>query len=145
MRTPPACAHGGAQGRDERLEAARQQRLRREAGQAPVLAARVEQIGRRADVQAEQQVLLARPGMAAARIHPDRKIGDQPDAHAGVARVLLHVREAARRDPLQEQVELDRAALSAAAKRATAGAVGARHSSGQSLQLHFGSAAPNQC
>ena len=26
--------------------------------------------------------LLSRPGMAAARIHPDRKIGDQPDAHA---------------------------------------------------------------
>ena len=69
--------HGGAQGRDERLEAVRDQGLRREAGQAPILPARVEQIGRRADIQAEQQVLLARPGMAAAGSHPDRKIGDQ--------------------------------------------------------------------
>src|ERR1044072_4108894 len=97
-----------AQRRDERLEAARDQRLRREARQTPVLSPWVEEIGRRADAQAGQQILLPRPGMAPARTHADREIGDEADAHAGLARALLHARETARREPLREHVGLDR-------------------------------------
>ena len=52
-----------------------------------------------------------RPRVASARIHADRDIGDQPDAHALPARILLNCRETARREPLQEHVELDFAGL----------------------------------
>src|ERR1043165_4089701 len=45
--------------------------------------------------------------MAAARIHADRDIRDQPDAHALLARIALSRREALCREPLREHVELD--------------------------------------
>ena len=83
--------------------------------------------------------------MAAAGTHADREIGNQADAHAGVARGLLHGREAARREPLREHVELDRTRFAVREIAATAAASGVRHSAGQSLQLHVGSSAPNQC
>ena len=59
-------------------------RARREAGQSPVLPSRIEQIRRRADRQAQQDVALPAPGMAAGRIHADREVADQADPHAGL-------------------------------------------------------------
>ena len=94
----------GAQGGEEGIEARGDQGARREAGQAPVLAVRIEGVGRRADRQAHQQVGLARPGMAAGAVHADREVADQADAHAGGLGRLLRGGEGARRDPLQEKV-----------------------------------------
>ena len=54
-----------------------------------------QQVGRRADRQPDQHLLLAAPGMAAAAIGADREIGDQADRHAGRARRCLRRREAA--------------------------------------------------
>jgi hypothetical protein len=47
-----------AQRREERFEAARNERARRKSRKAPVLSARIEQVGRCADIQARQQVFL---------------------------------------------------------------------------------------
>ena len=93
------------------LEAARHQRPRREAGEAPILAARIEDVGRRADGKTEQQVGLPGPGMAAGAIHADRQIADQADAHAGRPRRRLSRREGACGEPLQEQVVAHRRGL----------------------------------
>ena len=98
-------AQRGAQRGDERREAGGDQGARRKPGQRPVLAARVEQVGRRADRQLAEHVTLAPPGVAAGRVHADGKIADQPDTHAGLARAGLRRRHRAIGNPLQEQVE----------------------------------------
>ena len=43
--------------------------------------------------------------MAAAWVHADREIGDQPDAHTAVARSFLHFSKSSIREPLHEGVQ----------------------------------------
>src|SRR6202035_609865 len=100
-------AHASAQCREERLEAAGNERTRRERGEAPALAERIERIGRSTDVQADEKVVLARPRVAAAAVHAHREIGDQADPHAGAARLRLRRRQRAVGHPLQEHMEGD--------------------------------------
>src|SRR4051794_24758107 len=51
--------------------------------QAPVLAFRRKEIGRRADGCAVCKVLLKHPGICSMGIDPDREVGIQPNRHAG--------------------------------------------------------------
>ncbi len=79
----------------------------RERGQAPALALGAEQVRRRADGEAEQDLVLPRPAMAAAGIGADGEVGDQADRHAGRARRGLRRGEAAVGAPLHVGVERD--------------------------------------
>ena len=97
-------AHVGAQGGDERREAAGDQRLRREGGEAPVLALRIEHVGRRADAEAGQELVRIGADLRAAAVEADGEIADQADPHAGVLGRLLRRGERAVGQPLQEGV-----------------------------------------
>ena len=59
------------------------QRPRGEAGQTPILTARIEKVGWRTDLHASENLVLPTPRVAARRVHADRKIADQPDTHTG--------------------------------------------------------------
>ena len=85
----------------------------------------------------EQQVLLARPGVAAAAIHADREIGDQADAHAGV-RVPAACAARNERSAIHCRKTWNSMAFGCHWRRSrrTASLSGSRHSAGHSLQLH---------
>ncbi len=91
--------------REERSETAGDQRARREAGKPPVLATRIEQVGRRANRKTAQHVALTAPCVAAARVHADGQIADQADAHSRIERAALRYAEGSIGEPLQETVE----------------------------------------
>src|SRR6185312_6569506 len=97
----------GAQRPDERRKGVSAQCAGRESSQPPILPFRIEQIRRRADVQTDKKIALSCPCMAAAAFHADRKIRDQPDAHAHLNGIGLRSRERSLRQPLQEYVKRD--------------------------------------
>ncbi len=91
--------------REERREPAGDQRAWRKAGQPPVLATRIEQIGRSANGKTAEDVALPAPRMTAARVHADGEIANQTDAHARPERAALRDAERSIGEPLQEAVE----------------------------------------
>src|SRR5262249_52666626 len=93
----------GANRGDERLEARRNEGLRRERGKAPVLAVGIEGVGRCADSNAGQELSWIGANLGAFGIEADGKIADHADLHAGVAQIDLCPREGDVGDPLQEQ------------------------------------------
>ena len=91
-------AHGRAQHLAERLEAARDKAVRIVRGEAPVLAGRIELVGRRADRQSAQHDALLHPGVGAAGIDADRGVEIEADRQAAPrARCRGSVRAGARR------------------------------------------------
>ncbi len=100
-----AVAHHRTQQFDEGREAAGAQPVRRVTADAPCLAVAVERIRRRAQFQPGQHRLRPGRGLGAAGIEAHRQVGDQADAHAGSARLLLHAGPAARGQPLREAVQ----------------------------------------
>lgn len=66
-----------------------------------------QRIGRRTDRQAGEQIAAPAPRLRSARVHADREIRDQADAHPRITRRLLRAREAFCAQPLQEGVEGD--------------------------------------
>lgn len=98
--------HHGPQHLEESGEALRAHRARAEGGEPPALSLRVEHVRRRAHRQADQQILLPAPRMAAGAVGADREVGDQADRHAGIFGGALRGGQLARRRPLQEAVEI---------------------------------------
>ncbi len=92
---------------EERRKSVLLHRARRESGQAPVLPSRIEQIRRRSDGQAQQDVALPAPGMAAVRIHADREVADQADPHTRLPGNPLGRGDRTVGHPLQELVIQD--------------------------------------
>ena len=74
--------HVGAQGVDERREAQGPQTQRIERRQAPVLAQRVERVGRRAHIHAQRIGAALAPGVGAAFVHAHGQVAVEPQAHA---------------------------------------------------------------
>ena len=101
----PAHRHVGAQEIDERLVGLGAQRARRIGRQAPVLAARIELVGRRAAGGTDRERILVRPQLRAAAIGAEREVHVEPERHAEVARPALRVLELPARGPLQPGVE----------------------------------------
>ena len=100
-------AHGGAQHFEEGGESVAAQAARREGGEAPALAFRGQQVGGRADGEADECFLLARPAMAAAGIRADGEVGDDADGHAGLLGGALGFAKALVGAPLGVGVEGD--------------------------------------
>ncbi|MCY1234587.1 hypothetical protein D9M72_471720 [compost metagenome] len=101
---PAGMGQVGAQHLQEGRIAAAAQPARREHRHAPVLPERVVQVRRRACVEAGQDLLLPRPGLAAARVGAHRQVGDDADRHARAARRTLRACHAVGGNPLQESV-----------------------------------------
>ena len=80
---------------------------RRKSGDSPVLALAVKQVRRGADTYLAQYLLLTAPAEAAAGVCANSDVGDQANAHACLARPLLHLLQTALAQPLGEGVELD--------------------------------------
>ena len=100
MRTPPACR---MQARKVAMNGANpplDECARRKCGQTPILALRIIQIGRRADLQTREHVLLVCPSIAACAAHSHREIGEQTDTHAGLFSRALSCGDRAVGDPL---------------------------------------------
>ncbi len=97
-------AHAGPQGGDEGLEAVRNQGLRSECREAPILPMRIELIGWCADAEVVQEILRPGADLGARAVDADRKIANQADAHSGGFSRRLRRTEGLERDPLQEGV-----------------------------------------
>ena len=97
-----------------------------------------QQVGRRADGQADQGLVLPAPAMAAAGIGADGEVGDQADRHAGVARARACA--AARLlvgAELHVGVQRDLVGVGARRMWRRRGCAGSRSSSGQSRQCQW--------
>src|SRR5690606_25610336 len=80
--------------------------LGRECRDAPVMTAGIEQIGRCADADPGEQLLLAGPAEAAGRVCAYGHVGYQPYAHPGFPRAVMSPGQTALGQPLAEGVEL---------------------------------------
>jgi hypothetical protein len=100
-------AHRGRQHVAERLKRSHLETRGVEAGKPPVLAERIEGIGRRADGKMPGNRNLLVPGIEAVGLHADGNVEIEPDLHAKAFRKLLASGELAVRDPLQPRMEAD--------------------------------------
>jgi hypothetical protein len=101
-----AVRHVGAQHGQPRRETLFAQRARRQRAQSPVLALMRQQVGRGAHAQALEHGGLQTPGLAAARVGPDREVGNDAYRHAGVVRLALQALAREAGLPLQEAVKV---------------------------------------
>ncbi len=98
--------HVGAQQLDERRIACGAQRTRRVRRQTPVLPARIEFIGRRADRGVDGVGLAVGPHLGAAAVGAQREIEVEADRHAELLRAALDEIELLARVPLQIGVKM---------------------------------------
>ena len=135
MRTPPACRMHARSVAMNGANPPRAERARRKCRQSPILASAVVKIGRCADLQADQHILLLAPCGAATTVHADGKIGDEADAHAGVRDFLLRSRKRAISEPLQKRMKENFAFVLLGEIAAPMGCAGSRHSARPSLPI----------
>ena len=125
MRMPAQWANGRAHRADERLVARRPQLPGHERRQPPVLAERVERVGRRADPAARREEVLVGPAVGTARVEADGEVADQAEPRgAGGGQLAVDL-------PLAPLVEPDAAARCSSANRAHGRGAGWRYSAGQ--------------
>jgi hypothetical protein len=92
---------------DPGLKAGLGQGRRCHGGDAPVLAQRIEEIGRSADRGLAHRDVGKRPGERARRVHADGKVAIEADAHAGRPAGRLGDLQLLVREPLQPDEESD--------------------------------------
>ena len=92
----PAHRHVGAQQIDERPVRLRAQRARRIRRQPPVLAARIELVGRRAARGVHREGVLVGPHLRPAAIRAEREVHVETERHAELLRMALHLLELSR-------------------------------------------------
>ena len=103
----PALRHVGAQELDERRVRALAQSARVVRRQAPVLALRIEFVGRRAAARVEGERGLVAPDFGAAGVGAEREVHVKTDRHAELARARLRGVELHSRLHLKVQMETD--------------------------------------
>ena len=82
------------------------ERARRKGRQSPVLAVRIEEVRRRANLTPPEYPFVA-PGLATTAVHADRQVGDQSDPHAGVASFHPAPRQESGRRAIAESTETE--------------------------------------
>ena len=96
--------HGGGERAPEQRMALRAHAVRARGRKAPVLPARIERVGRRAEARAPREELGVRRDLRAAAVHRYGEVEVQPDRHAERPGARRRMRDLRIREPLQPGV-----------------------------------------